>query len=162
MKVRPAIAAVAIASAVAAAAVPALSGAEPSGREITVHEKVIGLKFVHQKASTKGDKLAMGDAVVTRQSMADDSGKRLGTLFTTCTNVGARTGVFKATLECVVTYRFTNGQVTAAGVVRLSDPKAVLPIVGGSGAFTGASGTVTPGKPAKGDDSDSVDVLHLG
>lgn len=148
-----------LAAAATATAVPALTSAQSSGRTITAHEKLIDLQFVHHKASTKGEKLAMGDAVVTRQSMKDDAGKPLGTLYTDCVNVGAKAAVFKATLECMTTYKFSDGEVTAAGVVKLSDPKASLPILGGSGAYVGVSGVVTPGEPAKGDDS--VDVLQL-
>ncbi|MGI8622876.1 MAG: allene oxide cyclase barrel-like domain-containing protein [Solirubrobacteraceae bacterium] len=151
--------AAAMAVAASATAIPALTSAQPSGRTITVHEKVTGLKFVHHDKATKGDKLAMGDAVVTRQSMKDDDGRALGTLFTDCTNVGAKAPVFKAKLECLMTYKFSDGEVTAAGVATLSDPNVSFPIVGGSSAYTGASGTVTPGKPGKGDDS--VDVLHI-
>ena len=47
-----------------------------------------------------------------------------------------------------------------AGVVSLSKTKGLaFPIVGGSGAYAGASGTVTPGTPLK--HYDGVDVLHV-
>lgn len=47
-----------------------------------------------------------------------------------------------------------------AGVVNFSKLDGVsIPIVGGSGAYRGASGFLGAGKPVEG--YDSVDVLHL-
>lgn len=158
MKTRPILAATVAAGAVAVA-VPALSGAQTTGRDITVHEKATAVRFVKQSKKTKGEALATGDRVLTRQTMKGNDGKRLGTLYTDCTNVGAKAKVFKATLQCLTTYKFGNGEVIGAGVVTLSAPGASAPIVGGSGAYAGASGTITAGKPGKGDDS--VDILHL-
>jgi hypothetical protein len=146
--------------AAAAVAVPALTNAAPAAQTITVHEKVTGLGFVHHAKSTKGETLAPGDSVVTSQSMKNDAGTAVGSLYTNCTDVGRKAKVFKAKLSCQTTYVFKDGEVVAAGEVTISDPAAALPIVGGSGAYTGASGVVNPGQPAKGDDS--VDVLHIG
>jgi hypothetical protein len=84
----------------------------------------------------------------------------VGTLFTDCVNVGGAAEVFKATLQCTSTYRFKDGEVVSAGVVRLSaGPATGFPIVGGSGAYRGAHGEVSAGAPVKG--YDGVDVLHL-
>jgi hypothetical protein len=48
--------------------------------------------------------------------------------------------------------------VVAAGATQLSSPNGSAAIVGGTGAYAGASGSVTAGRPI-GDDS--VDILHL-
>jgi hypothetical protein len=68
--------------------------------------------------------------------------------------------VFNATLQCTSTYRFDNGQLVSAGVVKLdAGVRAGFPIVGGSGAYKAARGQITPGAPVKG--YQGVDVLHL-
>jgi hypothetical protein len=60
----------------------------------------------------------------------------------------------------VQTYRFKNGQVVTAGVVKFAQLENLsIPIIGGSGAYRSASGFVSAGKPVKG--FLSVDVLHL-
>jgi len=152
-----------VAALAAAAAVPALTGAQGSdARELTVREKVQAVTFVHTnpKASPRSDRLAPGDRVLTRQALSAENGGALGTLFTDCVNVGRGARVFTATLQCTSSYRFADGEVVAAGVVRLdAGAQAGFPITGGSGAYRGARGEITPGQPVEG--YDSVDVLHL-
>jgi hypothetical protein len=145
----------------AATAIPGLTGAQTIGeREITVRMKVRSGAQIQHRQNAKGDKLATGDAVFTRLAMSSPDGAALGSAYTECTNVGAKAGAFDATLQCVQTYRFKNGQIVTAGVVELSQREHLsIPIVGGSGEYRSASGFVGAGKPVKG--FDSVDVLHL-
>src|SRR2546423_14733902 len=94
--------------------IPALTSAQGSGgRDITVRDKVRAAKFVHQKQSTRGERLAMGDRVITQQALFDESNRPVGTLLTDCVNVGGKAQVFKATLECSSIYRFRDGQVVS-------------------------------------------------
>ncbi len=104
------VAAAALAATTAAVALPALGGAQTGDREITAREKVRSVKFVHQKRTTKGERLATGDRVLTRQGIFNAGGKASGTLFTDCANVGKAAAVFKATLQCTSTYRFGDCQ----------------------------------------------------
>ena len=145
----------------AAVAIPALTSAQTVGaREIRVQEKVRAATFVHAKRSTRGERLAQGDRVLTRQALFTEDGSAVGMLFTDCANVGRAADVFRATLQCVSTYRFKDGEVVSAGVAVLSAGGTIrFPIVGGSGAYRGAHGEVTSGKPAKG--YQGADVLHL-
>ena len=145
----------------AAVAIPALTSAQTVGaREIAVLEKVRAATFVHAKRSTRGERLRPGDRVLTRQALFAADGSAVGMLFTDCANVGRAAEVFKATLQCVSTYRFKDGEVVSAGVAVLSAGGTIrFPIVGGSGAYRGAHGEVTSGKPAKG--YQSSDALHL-
>ena len=158
---RAAMPAVALVTLAGAVALPAItSDAQTSGpREITVREKLRAIEFVHHKRSTRRDRLDMGDRVLTQQALFNESDARVGTLFTDCVNVGHKAAVFRAVLQCTATYRFRDGQVVASGVVRLSDRRAAAPIVGGRGAYRGASGEVRAGAPVRG--YDSVDVLQL-
>jgi hypothetical protein len=162
IRTRTTAAMLAAAAAIAAAtAIPGLTGAQTTGeREITVRMKVrSGAQLQHRK-NAKGDKLATGDAVLTRLAMFSPDGAALGSAYSECTNVGAKAGVFNAVLQCVQTYRFKDGQIVTAGVAKFSQLENLsIPIVGGSGAYRSASGSVGAGKPVKG--FDSVDVLHL-
>ncbi|MDQ3632164.1 MAG: hypothetical protein M3417_13020 [Actinomycetota bacterium] len=157
---RTAIPAIALAAVAAAVAIPALSSeAQTSGpRDITVREKVRTVKIDDLKPRSRDDRLSQGDRVLTRQELYDARNRRIGTLYTDCANVGGTAKVFKATLQCVVTYRFGDGQVEAAGVARLA-PGQRLAIVGGTGAYKGVSGEVETAPPVKG--YDSVDILHI-
>lgn len=150
-----------LAAIAAAAAIPALTGAQtPTTREIVAREKVRSVTFVKAKASTKGDCLATGDRVLTRQAIFDAANAPTGTLFTDCANVGPAAAVFQATLQCTATYRFRDGQIASAGIVKLSaGTGSRFPIVGGSGAYRSARGEVEAGVAVKG--YDSVDLLHL-
>jgi hypothetical protein len=145
----------------AAVAIPAFTSAQSVGtRDIAVLEKVRAATFVHAKRSTRGERLAPGDRVLTRQALFAADGRAVGKLFTDCANVGRAANVFKATLQCVSTYRFKDGEVVSAGVVVLSTGGTIrFPIVGGSGAYRGAHGEVTAGQPPSG--YQGADVLHL-
>jgi hypothetical protein len=152
---------VAVGAIAAVTAIPAMTGAQTSGaREITVRMKVRGGTEIHHTKRAGSDKLATGDAVLVRLKMFSPSGAALGSAYTECVNVGARVNSFKATLRCVQVYKFRDGQIVTAGVARFSQLENLsIPIVGGSGAYRGASGQLTAGEPVEG--FDSVDVLHL-
>jgi hypothetical protein len=159
MRFKPRITALALAAAAAAAAaVPALSPAQaPGPRDVTVLMKFQGSGAVkHQR----GAKLATGDSLIVRLAMFDTGGARIGSAYTDCTNVGPAARAENAVLQCTQTYRFRDGQVVTAGVVKFSELEGLeIPIVGGSGAYRGASGHLGSGAPVEG--YDSVDVLHL-
>ncbi len=158
-KVLAAAAGVTIATAVA---VPALTGAQTSGgaRDITVQMKLRGASQTQHNKSTRRDTLRPGDALTVRFAMFSPDGAGVGMAYGDCVNVGRKARNEKATLQCTQTYDFDDGQVVTAGVVNFSKLDGVsIPIVGGSGAYRGASGFLGAGKPVEG--YDSVDVLHL-
>jgi hypothetical protein len=161
-KSRTAIVATAAVAAIAAAtAIPALTGAQTSGaRDITVHMKVGGGTEIHHAKRTKPDTLATGDALLVRLKMFSPSGAALGSAYTECVNVGPKAASFKAALQCTQTYNFREGQIVTAGIARFSQLQNLsIPIVGGSGAYRGASGHLSTGVRVEG--YDNVDVLHL-
>ena len=147
-----------VVAAVGAAAIPALTGAQTTGpRDVTVLMKVLGGTEVKHG---KGAKLATGDSLLVRLAMFDTSGARIGSAYTDCTNVGRKARAENAVLQCTQTYRFRDGQVVTSGVVKFTALDDLqIPIVGGSGAYRGASGHIGSGAPVEG--YDSVDVLHL-
>ena len=157
-----AVASATLAAIAAAVALPALGGAQTSGaRDITVRDKVRAATFVHHTRSARGERMAMGDRVLTRQAAYDENDRRIGSLYTDCVNIGPKAQVFHATLQCTSIFRFRGGQVVAQGVVKpgSSSPSARIAIVGGTRAYRSATGEVGPGAPVKG--YETVDVLHL-
>jgi len=144
----------------AAIAIPALSSAQSGGTDIVVREKVQSVHIDHQSSRNKGDRLATGDRVQTRQGLYDESGKSIGTLFTDCVNMGKSAQIFQATMLCTVSYRLADGQLNAFGALRLSSKPSTqsAPLIG-SGAYRGKHGEVTSAPPVKG--YDTVDVLHI-
>jgi hypothetical protein len=147
--------------AAAAVAVPALTSAQSTGaRDIAVREKVTWVRFLHQKTSTRGDRMLTGDRVLTYQRLYNESAKRIGTLYTDCVNVGSAAHVYKATLLCTASYRLTEGQFATIGAIRLGGRPGASPTpIIGSGAYRGQHGEVASAPPVKG--YESVDVLHI-
>lgn len=104
-------------------------------------------------------RVSQGDRLVTTQGLFSAPRTRTGTLYTDCTGVGPSKALFAgAKLLCTVTYGLADGQVIAAGAISLGRPSR-LAIVGGTGAYEGASGSVRPVRPARG--FDSADALRL-
>jgi hypothetical protein len=162
MQLKPAgLVIVATATAMAAAiAVPMLSSAQaPTGQTITFQEPAARIAMDDVAPKSKSGRLfSLGDRVVTHGALFDASKKKVGTLATSCTGAGSTKPVFAATLLCTATYQVADGQIVASGFFKL-DGSGSLPIVGGSGAYAGARGTVTSGKPAKG--YESADIITL-
>ena len=147
-----------VAAAAGAAAIPALTEAQaPGPRDVTVLMKVVGgFEVKHGK----GAKLATGDSLLIRLNMFDTGGARIGSAYTDCTNVGPKARAENAVLQCTQTYKFRDGQIVTSGVVKFTALDDLqIAIVGGSGAYRGASGHIGSGAPVDG--YDSVDVLHL-
>ena len=113
---------VVVAAIAAATAIPALTGAQTSGaREITVRMKVRGGTQIQHRKSTAGDTLAPGDAVLVRLSDVQPQWCRAGLCVQRVRQRRRqRPAPFNATLQCVQTYRFKDGQIVTAGVVRFS------------------------------------------
>ena len=145
-------------AAAGAAAIPALTGAQTSGpRDVTVLMKIIGGTEVKHG---KGAKLATGDSLLIRLAMFDTNGSRIGNAYTDCTNVGRKARAENAVFQCTQTYKFRDGQLVISGLVKFTALDDLqMPIVGGSGAYRGASGHMGSGEPVDG--YDSVDVVQL-
>lgn len=148
-----------VTSASAAVALPAITGARTPdrARTITVQVKVVDIAK-DDVAPKSRSKVSLGDRLITRQSLYDANRKAVGTLYTDCSGVGPTKPVFGATLQCLATYRFGDGQIVAAGTTRLTGGTP-LPVVGGSGAYAGARGSVQLTQPARG--FDSADVITI-
>ena len=143
---------VAVAAAVLAVAVaiPALTSAD-SARTITVQDKVRAVKIIDVAPKSKRDKFSQGDRVLTRQAMFDTNDRRIGTLFTDCAGVGPTAPLFGGLLQCTSTWQLRR---RPSGGRRhdpaAANPDARFPIVGGSGAYRGASGEAAAGASGEG------------
>ena len=145
-------------AAATAATVPALTGAQaPGPRDVTLRMKVLNAAEVKHG---KGAKLATGDELAVRLAAFDTNGARVGSAYFQCTNTGRKAVAARAWLQCMQTYTLADGQIVTAGVFRFVDADRLnVAVVGGSGAYSGVSGSLTSGAPVQG--FDSVDVLHL-
>jgi hypothetical protein len=158
-RTRPAVAVALAALGVGAAAPAIIQAKSPATKRIVFQETrpQITVEDVEPK-SDSGDILSQGDRIVTSGPLYTKSHRQLGTIGTDCTGIGASKPLFQAQLLCTVTYRVAGGQIVASGFYKL-DGSQKMPIVGGSGKYSGARGTLAAGKPAKG--FDDADVLTL-
>ncbi|HEV2774213.1 MAG TPA: hypothetical protein VGV90_01345 [Solirubrobacteraceae bacterium] len=127
---------------------------------ITVQEKVQAVVQDDVAPKAKRQSVSAGDRLITRQSVFDSDKRRIGTLYTDCTSVGPTAAFPRLTMLCTVTYKFGDGQIVAAGAARFDDNSGEVPIVGGSGAYAGARGSVKTAKPMRGYDSADVITIH--
>jgi hypothetical protein len=137
----------------AAIAVPVLTSAQsPAATTITVQEKAQTVVQDDIAPKSKAHRVSVGDRLVTVQALFDASKKRIGTLYTDCASVGPTKPLPHLTLLCQTTYKLREGQIIASGVAKVDGPGG-LTIVGGSGAYPGAHGTLGFAKPEKGFDT---------
>jgi hypothetical protein len=102
-------------------------------------------------------KLSLGDRLAISGALESADHQRLGTFGGVCTVIGAGRSFVSTPLLCHAVYRLPTGQIEAMGSMTLS--RTNLAVIGGTGAFAGAHGTVTPGKVEKGfDDADQVTI----
>ena len=145
-------------AAIAMGVAPVLSSARsiPAKRTITFQEPTPRLveDDIPPKSKTTvslGDRLAIGGLLET------PSHQRLGTFGGSCIVVGAGSSLVTTPLVCQAVYRIAAGQIEAMGMMTLS--KTNLAIVGGTGAYEGAIGFVSPGRVAKGfSDADELTI----
>ena len=141
----------------AAIAVPGLTSAQSGPSMTTVQVKVQA--FAKDDVAPRSrSRVSLGDRLTTRQSLFDGAGKRVGTLSTDCTGTGPTRPLPSATLLCTASYSLSGGQIVAAGAFKL-DGRGELAIVGGTGAYTGARGTIKSAQPGRG--YDSADVITI-
>ena len=150
------------AAAAAAVTLPPTGGAQAGGPErLTLHMRVVDGTQLHGGRPSDAARMATGDQLIVRLRMATPDGTPRGTAHTQCVNVGPKAPAARALLQCAQTYRFTDGgQIVTAGVIRFAELQTLaIPVVGGSGPYSGVRGQTTAGAPVEG--ADSVDVLAL-
>jgi hypothetical protein len=140
------------------AVAPALTSARsmPAKRTVTFQEPRPRIAEDDIPPRSKS-KLSLGDRLAIAGPLETASHRRLGTIGGTCTVVGAGGSFGTTPLLCEAVYQVAGGQIDTMGVMTLS--RTHLAIVGGTGAYAGVHGFVTPGRMAKGfSDADKLTI----
>jgi|SRR5215217_2860684 len=120
----------------ATALVLAVAGTAQGPTPKTIELLEQGLQFTEVRNPPKG--LSQGDAAVYRAKLKDSSGQAVGSDHSSC--VITKAGNHPVAL-CTDSFFLRDGRITAVGGVNL-DRAQLLPVVGGTGAYEGAQGTV--------------------
>ena len=111
------------------------SAQDTSGRTFQLLE---GKPFHFKEVHTPPKGLSPGDAAVSRAALKDSSGKAAGSYHSHC--LITKAGAHPVAL-CTHSFFLRDGRISAAGGVNL-DRSQLVPVVGGTGAYEGAQGTV--------------------
>jgi hypothetical protein len=102
-------------------------------------------------------RLSTGDVLYVRSPILDDDGgKRIGTAYSQFT-VLKGDSFANAVFRGHGTFRLHDGQIEADGVFRIANATNTVAVLGGTGAYEGARGSLTFTEVARG----SQDTLHL-
>ena len=148
---------------VAAAAVVALcvagtaAAAKSSGITMHLVEKDTGFNFVDNKPYGPGHVASIGDLFGFSASLLTRADKRAGSLVASCI---VASGGKNPTYECTGTFSLAGGQLELQTAMREGASPAHIAIVGGTGAYEGARGSVT--SVSRGENSPySDDTIHI-
>jgi hypothetical protein len=157
------LAAAAVAASAAGVAAAATSYASPSdGRTISLVERG-GSSTIVDNAPTGNPRtplLSAGDFWAGTMKLYADSGERAGSLHIVCTaTVSGQESHTR--FQCQGTVRLADGTLALAALIERHPDKDVdhIAVVGGTGAYEGARGTMTSTPRSKGNITD--DVIHL-
>ncbi len=121
------------------------AGAASQSRTITMHLLEKDLTFGYQDNPPKGapfEKVSAGDAIEFTSALLTPNGKRAGTLRAHCVFVTGGTGDSAASI-CQGTFGFKGGTLELQTTQRGDAKVTHIAIIGGTGAYEGASGQVT-------------------
>jgi len=153
-------------AAAALAAVAALSAAgavgaarTASGTTFHLVEKDAGGNFVDNKPFAKPgtQSASIGDMFVFSSTLLTRGNKHAGMLYGSCV---AATAGKNPTFECTGTFTLAGGELALQTITRESDKATHIAIVGGTGSYEGARGSIT--SISRGANSPfSDDTVHL-
>ncbi|MEA2450008.1 MAG: hypothetical protein QOG63_1940 [Thermoleophilaceae bacterium] len=133
----------AAASSATALALATAGSADTAGRTFALYEHGIAndVRFVD---SRPWDRASAGDEALIVHWLSDDRGNRRGTMYVSCEMLRAYRDLGKSPSLCNATIKLRDGTLTAQGVLpRSGSLHEVLAITGGTGAYNGATGTLT-------------------
>ena len=154
-------------AALGAGALATVGGAQsPDGRTITFLDDIdhasqafidVAPKSPARDARSPRFRLSAGDTLYVRSPIRDRrGGTRIGTAYSEFTVV--RGDRFEnATLKGHGTFRLHDGQLVADGVLKPANASNTIAVIGGTGNYVGARGTLTFGEVHGG----SQDTFHL-
>jgi hypothetical protein len=107
------------------------------------------------------EKVSNGDLLTFRSEMLDASKKDVGDLDATCTFTDATSGSFeKSHAQCLGTFTLPDGTLTASvGGAAFGTKVTRGSVIGGTGAYSGATGDFTSTEGGEG--RPSRDVFHI-
>ena len=139
------------------------SAQQPGERTLTFTErdtagtfKLIDIRPKNRRG-TRNPRLSIGDSFAFRGPLFDAANQsRVGEIGGTCTFL--KSGTFEtATSHCIASMRLADGSIAFQGFVRFGSRTTTIAVVGGTGAYEGARGSLrsTEGRRT------STDVVHL-
>lgn len=127
--------------AAAAAALAAAAHAAPGARTFRVVERSQSFHYVDQPPLASGiAALSQGDAYVFSKLLLTPAGRRAGTLYGSCVAV---VGGIVPVLQCTSTLGLGGGRIYTLGTVRGAELVEHVAIIGGTGTYEGARGSIT-------------------
>jgi hypothetical protein len=134
--------AVAVAGAVLAPGTFGQAGAAPATVTLEMRHKEARVTMIDEspRMTRRRRSESPGDSVVTRGTLRDAAGARAGVVHGQFVVTGGRSP--DTTEQVTATFVLAGGQLAAQGVIDQEGASEVLPIVGGTGRFDGATGTV--------------------
>jgi len=104
-------------------------------------------------------KIDLGDRLSITGPLENARHQPLGRFAGSCTVIGTGSSLVTTPMLCEGIYKVAGGQIATMGMMTLT--KTNLVIIGGSGAYSGVHGRVTPGQPAQGfTDADKLTIEH--
>jgi hypothetical protein len=155
-----ALATAAVAAVVLAGILSTSGGAQqPGERTFKVIEDVGTFKFVDEAPKARNPRnprFSIGDAFVFTSPLRDEANNPNGTLHVHC--AVTRGGNFsRATSHCNGTFALRDGTLAASAVVR--GEEASIAVVGGTGAYEGARGSITDRNLPRDRTEDTIHLL---
>jgi hypothetical protein len=135
-----------------AVAVPATHAQTPGARTLNFTEQAKGTKVVFVDNGKHGP--SAGDGIVLTIPLVDAAGAKLGTATATCTATSIPKSEEPPTL-CQAVFPLADGDIVVSG--RVTPGADHLAVVGGTGAYAGARGTMD----STDDKTGSHDVVTL-
>ena len=143
----PIVAALALAGVVAVIGSSA-SAQDPATRTLTFTELERGATFAHvhhdKHASSRSN--LQGDVLAFANPLADASGKRVGRQEAACVTTTAARDYRRSIVSCQIGVTLADGTLTVHIMLRPNATVATGAVIGGTGAYAGARGTVVSRK----------------
>lgn len=129
----------------------------PAGQTITLKELEKGSTFKHVRNTKTRNRRSMllGDTIVFTNPLADTAGARVGTLRADCAATVGNANFLRGVLTCTVVLTLRDGALMVIADTTPGSPTTTGAVVGGTGAYSGASGVLVS------EDSSSVDTITL-
>ena len=134
------------ATTVAAVGAATFALGQPSSQAAEADDTITGRTAQESNVDVGRKGPSVGDRYVFSENLFSEKGTRIGRLAASCEiNFVKRNSKGRPTdalMQCLGTFRLTDGQITVQGATWWSDKKIRLAITGGTGRYDGSSGNV--------------------